>query len=83
MRPGRVKEFEFDLRRIYKLDEVGTYRFVAQREVVPVEGPNEIVVVSEPFYLTFIPGIWEGVSTFTNGVPAQRQLKKRVYPEYR
>jgi len=66
--PERVVELEFNFRKVCNLNEIGTYKIVAEREVWPLDGRNVFRVVSKPFYLTVVPGRWEGTDAATNNV---------------
>jgi hypothetical protein len=55
--PNKVVELGFNLNYFFKFDEVGTYKIVAKRPIRTCE------IVSNPSYLTVVPGEWKSETT--------------------
>lgn len=56
--PNQFIEFEFNLSRLCKFDELGTYKIVTKKSIWSPENQKLFTVVSTPLYVTVVP---EGV----------------------
>lgn len=59
LRPNQVYEFEIELSRLCKFNEIGTYKIVAKKEVETSEG-RLFWVDSNVLNLPMVPGKWGG-----------------------
>jgi hypothetical protein len=54
--PGQVKELEYNLSGVCKINKIGIYKIIAKRIILPGSGKKLFQVVSNPLYLIVIPG---------------------------
>jgi hypothetical protein len=58
--PGQTRDFDFELRKICKFDEVGIYNVSARREIWGQKDGSGFIAESRRLQVTFDPGRWEG-----------------------
>jgi hypothetical protein len=61
--PGEARDFDFELTKVCRFAEVGTYRIVVSKEIWPEGWPSNAVPFSAKsgsLHLTVAPGRWEG-----------------------
>jgi hypothetical protein len=58
--PGQTNELRFNLSKLFKFEEVGTYTITATKEVWTLEESRNFKVVSAPLSVSVAPGKWDG-----------------------
>ncbi len=59
---NETKEFDFDLTKLCKFTEIGTYGIVVNREIWRLSNRPPFIARSASLPLTVVPGLWEGHS---------------------